>query len=341
MEKPLPAFLLDNFFDMADDSCIAILPHALRMIAVLGIADQLADQKMHVDDVASAARLDSSTLYRLLRALVTINVFEESEPQVFSLGPLGQRLRSDVQMSSRWPAENRESFAAWLHAEQTLASGSASFDEIFGQSFFSHKDSHPEAQDSFMSRMRERAYTCYRDFIGVVDWFGTRTVMDIGGNDGSVLESLLQNFQHLRGILFDRKAAIDSVLASGRFSDTSDRCLLIGGDFFDQVPDCADTHLMCSVLHDWPDESAATILRNSGRALPPDGRLIIVEMLVPESPEWHPSKWSDIGMMVLTGGRERTLAEFEYLLVESGFALSDVKKVPNSYFSLLEAILSH
>jgi SAM-dependent methyltransferase len=340
MEKKLPEFLVENFLDMADDSCIAILPHALRMIAVLGIADQLMNQEMHVDDIASAARLDSPNLYRLLRALATVGVVEESEPRVFSLSQLGQRLCSDARMSSRWLVENSESTLAWLHADQMLASEGAGSDGVLGQSFFSHIDSHPEARESFMARMRERARNCYRDFADALDWSDVRTVMDIGGNDGSVLECLLQAYRHLKGILFDRETVINSVLASGGLSGVSDRCRLIGGDFFKQIPDCADVHLMCSVLHDWPDESAAIILRNSGQALPPGGRLIIVDMLIPENAEWHPSKWSDIGMMVLTGGRERTLWEFDCLLADCGFTLSGVKKIPNSHFSLLEAVVT-
>jgi hypothetical protein len=119
-----------------------------------------------------------------------------------------------------------------------------------------------------------------------------------------------------------------------------DRCQMMAGDFFERIPSCADTHLMCSVLHDWPDERAVTILSNSRSALPPDGRLFIVEMILPGGPEWHPSKWSDIGMMVLTGGRERSQPEFDTLLHEAGLSLVSVRSIPRSYFFLLEAVVA-
>jgi hypothetical protein len=103
------------------------------------------------------------------------------------------------------------------------------------------------------------------------------------------------------------------------------------------LPGGADTHLMCSVLHDWTDEQAALILTNSRRALADGGRLLIVEMVVPEDDDWHASKWSDLGMMVLTGGRERTADEFARLLRSAGYALDSVRAIAGSPLRLLQA----
>ncbi len=332
--------LLDNFFDMADDSCIAILPHVLRAMVQLGIADQLGDGAMSVDDLAAALQVDSVALYRLLRALATVGVTEEPASRHFCVSPLGRRLCSDSSATSRWSIDNREAAVAWTHATEAVASGQPVFDSVFGRSFFTHKDNHPQAQEAFTARMRERARNCYCDFALAADWSASQTVMDIGGSDGYVLESLLQGVAHLSGILFDRPLVIDSLVARGCLAPVKDRCRVIAGDFFDEVPSGADTHLLCSVLHDWADDRATTILKNSRSALPTGGRLLIVEMLIPDDSGWHPSIWSDIGMMVLTGGRERSKTEFDELLAGSGFSLATVRDIPNSHFSLIEATAS-
>lgn len=338
MSKSLPDVLIDNLFDMADDSCIAILPHALRVTVRLGIADHLGDSTVGVQDLAAAVSVEGEALYRLLRALVTVGIVEEPKPRCFALSRLGQRLRLGATASSRWSIENGDSADAWSHADQTLVSGKATFDSVFGQSFFSHKYKDPRAQDSFAARMSERARNCYGEFVAATDWAGSKVVMDIGGNDGYLLEILLLQVPHLAGILFDQATVIDSAISRDCLAAVKDRSRMMAGDFFEGLPQAADTHLMCSVLHDWPDDRAATILRNSRNALPPGGRLLVVEMLLPEGPEWHPSKWSDIGMMVLTGGRERSQAEFDRLFQENGFSLSSVTAIPKSHHSLLEAV---
>jgi hypothetical protein len=330
--------LLSNLFDMTDDSCVAILPQALRAMVKLGVADKLRDSTMNVIDLAAAVGMDCPALYRLLRALATVAVVEEPTSRYFRLTALGQRLRADSPVSTRWSMENSDSAVAWGQAAQALASGEAVFDSVFGKPFFSHKDSDPRAQEAFAARMRERARNCYQFFAKAADWSPARTVMDIGGNDGYILECLLQSAPHLSGILFDRPLVIESAAARGCLAGLRDRCQMMAGNFFQSIPSGADTHLMCSVLHDWPDDQALTILRKSRSALPPGGRLFIVEMLVPDGSEWHPSKWSDIGMMVLTGGRERSRPEFEGLLREAGFSLAFERDIPDSHFSMLEAV---
>lgn len=339
MGEALSDILIDNFFDMTDDSCIAILPYALRVTVRLGIADHLGNSTIEVEDLATAVRVNAAALYRLLRALATIGIVEEPRPRYFSLSTLGQRLRLDAAASCRWSLVNGDSADAWSHADQTLVSGNATFDSIFGQPFFLHKYADSEAQDSFAARMSERARNCYGEFALATDWTNSKVVMDIGGNDGYLLELLLLSVRHLHGILFDRATVIDSATRRGCLTAVKDRCQMVAGDFFEEIPRCADTHLLCSVLHDWPDNCAATILRNVRRALPPHGRLMVVEMVVPEGSEWHPSKWSDIGMMVLTGGRERSQVEFARLFEENGFSLASVLRIPNSHYSLLEAEL--
>lgn len=331
---PQPGQLLADYLGLVDDSCVAILPHVLRIAAELGVADVLADGPRGAEEIAEAVGADPGALFRLLRALASVGVLAQEGGGVFWLTPAGERLRPGAEDSVHTSLLNVDSQLAWLHGVDTIRTGRSVFDERHG-GFFAHKDADEASDRAFLRRMRERAARMYPRFGTETDWSNSRTVMDIGGGDGYQLESILRRAPHLRGMLFDRPPVVDAVRTAGTFDGWN--CALEAGDFFDGIPTGADTHLLCSVLHDWTDEQSVAILRNSRAALEPGGRLLIVEMVVPNDGSWHPSKWSDVGMMVLTGGRERTADEFEALLKEAGFTLSAVHPVPNSPFSVLSA----
>jgi SAM-dependent methyltransferase len=161
--------------------------------------------------------------------------------------------------------------------------------------------------------------------------------MDIGGGTGTVISAILQAQPQLSGVLFDRRSVIDLAAHDTPLAPVRDRCTLVTGDFFDELPQGADVHVLGSVLHDWDDEKAADILRASLRALPPGGRILVCELLVPEATEPHPARWSDLGMLVLLGGRERTLSEFDKLFAAAGLVRTRVLPVGESSFSLIEA----
>ncbi|GGU32528.1 methyltransferase [Lentzea flava] len=317
--------VVDDYFTLVDDSCVAVLPHVLRIAAELRIADHLPAS---ASSLASVVDADTDAVYRLLRALASVGVVSESGGS-FELTERGQRL------TTSWASlVNIDSQLAWIKATDTIRSGRSSFDQVHRGEFFSHKDDDPEANRMFLRRMRERASRSYPEFASCVDWSESSVVMDIGGGDGYLIGTVLAHAQHLSGVLFDRPATVDVVEDAG----VPARLRCERGDFFEKVAPGADTHLMCSVLHDWTDEQCTQILRHSKEALEPGGRLHIVEMIVPDGDEWHPSKWSDVGMMVLTGGKERTLPEFSSLLEASGYALRSVRAIPNSYFSVITAV---
>lgn len=331
---PQPAALLDDYLGLIDDSCVAILPHVLRIAAELGVADVLAEGPRGADEIAEAVGAHPAALRRLLRALASVGVLAEEDGRLFGLTSSGQRLRAGAQDSVRTSLLNAESQRAWLHGIDTFRTGRSVFDTQHG-GFFAYKDTDGASDQAFLRRMRERAARLYPRFATDTDWSECHTVMDLGGADGYQLDAILRRAPRLRGVLFDRPAVVAAVRAAGLFDGRD--CELVAGDLFDRVPEGADTHLLCSVLHDWTDEQCVSILRASRAALEPGGRLMIVEMLVPEDGSWHPSKWSDIGMMVLTGGRERTAQEFESLLSEADYTLAAVRGVPDSSFCVLEA----
>jgi O-methyltransferase domain/Dimerisation domain len=330
---PQPEILLDDYLSLIDDSCVAILPHVLRLAAELGIAEQLAEGERTAVEIAEAVGAHPGALARLLRALVSIGMLTEQK-HTFRLTPAGNRMREGADNSVRASLLNTDSQLAWLQSLYTLRTGRPAYDRQHG-AFFAHKDADDTANVLFLRRMRERASRLYSRFVTTGDWTGCRVVMDIGGGDGYLIEQVLEHVRGVRGALFDRPAVVDVVRAAGTFDRHA--CRLEAGDFFAGVPGGADTHLLCSVLHDWTDEQCVTILRNSRDALEPGGRLMIVEMLLPAEGSWHPSTWSDLGMMVLTGGRERTAKEFEVLLTKAGYIMSGVRAIPDSPFSVVNA----
>ncbi|MGW2046483.1 methyltransferase [Streptomyces sp. NPDC001858] len=330
-----------DFLRMADDSIVAVLPYALSAAARLAIADECSDSARSVKDLARVLNVAPGALERLLRALAGCGFFQEENEGWFALTELGQLLLSDSSVSMRETLSNVDSYRAWLGAVDTIATGRPAFDSEFGTKFFVHKEGDDQVGASFDQRMQERATRLYGGLATLPAWQGIRRVLDIGGGKGAVLTSVLEANPHLRGILFDRPAVVERTEKAGFPTSLRDRCSTASGDFFHELPTGADAHLMCSVLHDWEDHEAVEILRRSREALAAEGRVLICEMITPESSEPHPARWSDLGMMVLLGGRERTLAQYRTLLWPAGLEISNVTPLAESFYSVIEARAVH
>lgn len=336
---PVANAIVADYLTLADDSMVAILPHALRIVIELGVAEAFDDATaLPVAELATRTGADVTALHRLLRPLASVGFFTEEPGDTFRLTTLGARLSRTNPDSLYASLTNTESHYAWLRATATFRTGRSSFGQDHGRDFFGDKDVDPGANSAFLRRMRERTGRLYRQAAQAVDWSRSRTILDIGGADGFLLAEILRAAPHATGVLFDRPPVIAEVAAhGGMLGGMRERCLLAAGDFFDGVPAHADTHLLCSVIHDWTDEQAVDIFRNSRKALAGGGRLLVVEMLVPTDGAPHASRWSDLGMMVLTGGRERSVDEFGQLLAAAGYRIRNVLPVPGSAFSVIEA----
>ncbi|GAA2532264.1 AMP-binding protein [Streptomyces koyangensis] len=330
--------IVRDYLTLVDDSMVAVLPHALHIAVELGVADVMDFAAAQpVAKIAELIDADPDSLGRLLAALATAGFFAGDAAGGFRLTPLGARLRRDDPHSLSASLVNTESQLAWLRATDTFRTGTASFDGGAGNGgadgFFGVKNTRRGENLAFLRRMRERTGRLYRQAAEAVDWSDSRVILDIGGADGFLLGEILPVAPHADGVLFDRPSVIDEVNLRGGVPG----CRAVPGDFFVSVPVGADTHLLCSVLHDWTDEQAVRILRSSRRALAPGGRLLVIEMLVPEDGGQHVSHWSDLGMMVLTGGRERDRAGFARILEAAGYGMHGVLTIPESPFSVIEA----
>ncbi|MDX6548230.1 MAG: hypothetical protein QOG33_1780 [Gaiellales bacterium] len=299
----------------------------LHVAAELGIADRLVDGPRPVAEVADEVGADRDALVRIIRALVAMDVFTAPGPGVVGLGPLGELLVSGRPGSMRdmalfWGGEVYDAWGDMLHAART---GSPAFDHVFGQPHFDWLSHHPEQARVFDGAMAGGAAARLPPLLAR-DWSPVGTVVDVGGGNGSILRALLTANSHLRGTLFDLPHVVEAAGSAIDAQGLSDRCGTVAGSFFEHVPGGGDVYLLAQILHDWDDDDALRILSSVRAAIPPTGLLLVVELIVPDDDRPHPSKLLDLQMLVLLGGRERTLEQWRQLLRASGFALGDISE---------------
>jgi hypothetical protein len=309
----------------------------LYAAAKLGIADLLVDGARSAEDLAEATRTHAPSLYRLLRAAASVGVFAEDGERRFSLTPLAECLRSDVPQSQRGLAimNGEEHYRAWGELLYSVQTGKPSFDHLYGMPCFDYLSENPEPAAVFDEAMvgvhgRETAA-----MLDAYDFSGIGKLADIGGGNGSLLTSVLRKYPSMRGLLFDLEGVTGRAKERVRAAGLADRCDIASGSFFESIPSGADAYLMRHIIHDWDDERAATILKNVHRAMEPDSRLLLVEMIIPPGNEPSFGKLLDLTMLVLPGGKERTEEEYRRLFADCGFELARI--VPtDSEISVIE-----
>lgn len=299
---------------------------AIYVAAKLGIADHLAEGLVDVRELARATATDAGSLYRLLRTLASTGIFSEVEPGQFGLTPLAALLRTGTPDSMRALAitYNEEQYRAWGDLLYSVQTGGVAFEHHYGMMPFDYFETHPETDRVFNEAMISWSNQVAGAVASTFDFSPFSTIADIGGGHGAMLTAILQHNPAAQGILFDMPRVVAGAETYLQEAGVADRCERIGGDFFTSVPAGADAYILSQILHDWDVERCGTILRTCRRAIPDHGKLLVVELVLPagETPAF--GKWLDLHMMVVTGGRERTAAQYGELLRMADFALVDV-----------------
>ncbi|MDQ4148488.1 MAG: acetylserotonin O-methyltransferase [Actinomycetota bacterium] len=319
---------------MSDDSAVARLQdigigywksQALYVAAKLGIADHLRERPKTADELAAEVGAHSPSLFRVLRFLASLGVFDTGPDGAFSLNSLAEPLLTTSQGSTRdWVIMLGEEFyLAWGMLLDTVKDGKDSFRHTFGQGLFEYLARHPEYAKTF-DRAMAAGSTFFDAVPSAYDFSPHRTVADVGGGNGAMLAAILTANTALRGVLFDAPSVLESARANLEAQGVLERCELVAGDFFESIVGGGDVYIFSRVLHDWTDEQCVTILENCRRSISPDGRVLIIERLIPGSYAIA----SDINMLAVTGGRERSREEFASLLQEAGFELLAVTPLP-------------
>ncbi len=304
----------------------AALSRALCTAADLGIADHITQgSPKSAGYLARATGAHERSLYRMLRFLASHGLFHETNNGEFDHTPLSAALRSDVKGSYRAAAQLfHHVFSGWDGLDHAVRTGESGFTKVFGKPVFEYAAEHPEIGALFDAGM-----TCIHGYettamLEAYDFGGIRVLADIGGGNGSLIAAVLKRYPAMHGLLFDLGHVVGRARENVNASGIADRCRVIEGSFFETLPTGADAYLFRHIIHDWTDEQSVGILSRCRKAMPANGRLLIVECAVPTGNAPSISKDFDMTMMTFPGGVERTEAEFRTLFEKSGFKLTSV-----------------
>jgi len=318
----------------------SFVSQALYVAARLGVADLLAEAARDPSELSAATGAHAGSLYRMLRALASVGVFSERADGKFELNATAQLLRRDAAGSLRDTAimfGEEWHWRVWGSAYDSVRTGETAFAGVHGSDIFPYFAANQEAARVFDRAMTSLSHTAAAAVAEAYDFSAVGTLADIAGGHGTLLAGILRANPAMRGLLFDQPQVIAGAPERLAAEGVAERVELATGDFFAAVPTGADAYLMKYIIHDWDDERALAILANCRRAMPEGARLLLVETVIAEGNAPHFGKLLDLEMLLFTGGRERTEAEYRALLSRAGFRLTRV--VPTrSPLSIVEAV---
>lgn len=297
-------------------------PWCVHVVATLRIADHIAAGTTEIGPLAAAAGADRDSLHRVLRHLVSKGLFVETTPGQFALNELAQGLQGE---SGRLGFDLDSFGGRMAHAWGTLLSavrtGRPAYHEAFGRGFWDDLDAHPELGAKFDALMGPAGHGVpdWRVLLDPADWESVRTVVDVGGGTGSLLAEILRARPEVRGTLVDLPRPVEGSAEVFATAGVADRATAVAQTFFDPLPAGCDLYVLKNVLGDWPDREATAILTRCAEAARPSGRVVVFTGAGPgeeSSPE--------LLMMVLVGGRGRTLDEFREIAREAGLEVTAV-----------------
>jgi O-methyltransferase/methyltransferase family protein len=310
---------------------------AVYAAARLGVADHLADGARDCKELARLTGAHERSLYRLMRALANAGVFREDEQGRFALTGVGERLRSDLATSLRsevllFGAEPYRAAADLLYSVRT---GAPAFDRTFQMSHREYLSTNADARDIFNDAMTQMTAIVAAEAVRLYDFTSAKTIVDVGGGNGVFLATVLETNSRARGILYDLPHAI--VGAEARLGPrVAARTEIAAGDAGVAVPAGADIYMMKSVLHLLSDDEACAILGHCRRAMRADGRVLVIERVVDLGSKQYWGKFVDLVMLAMTGGSERTEADYERLFAAAGLFPVRAVSLPSG-FSIIEA----
>lgn len=323
-----------GMFEMALNLLTA---RAVHVAAELRIADHLADGPASSARLAAATGTHEPSLYRLLRLLASVGLFTETAPRTFAMTPKANALRSDVPGSLRPFVLHTLGvlYPAWGEMAHSIRTGEEAFTKAFGEPVWQYHAGRPEANDLLNQVMSRESEVMIDDLVAAYDFSPFGTLIDVGGGEGALIAGVLAGTPGLRGVVFDQPHVIsDSLLRSAGLAH---RAEVVGGDFFDSVPEGGDVYVLKWVLHDWSDDKCVEILTSVRAAMPVGGTLLVVESVIEAGNDPAPSKILDMVMLVLNGGQERTREQFETLLDAAGFRVERLLPMASSSTSIIEA----
>ena len=319
------------------------MAQAVYVAAELGIAELLAEGPKMADQLAEATGAHAPSLRRLLRALATIDIVRQREDGSFEVTSLGALLGTDAPGSLRhWAIWwGKHLWPVWGSLLYSVTTGESARKHLLGTEGFEHLQRDPEAAAIFHRAAAELTRLTAERVVSAYDFSGLKQIVDVGGGCGELLGSILRANRTAHGILFDLPDAVDAARRKFEELGIASRCEFVAGDFFESIPAGGDAYILKSVIHDWNDARSRLILANCHRALGGDGRLLLVEEMLPDRLENSPAHQavmrSDLNMLITHAAGERTEPDFRLLLRSAGFRMSRVVPVGMT-FTVIEAM---
>ena len=318
---------VDNYDDQPTSAMLRVvtnfwLSRAVYVAAKLGLADLLKEAPQTDEELALATQTHAPSLYRVLRALAGAGILIEDEQHRFTLTAVGAVLRTDVEGSLRaWITVQLgdEHYRAWGDSLYSVQTGEIAFDHIFGMGAWKYRAQNPAHAKVFDEAMANLTGIYNGAVLSSYSFSQFRRIVDIGGGDGGLLVAILQRNPDVKGVLVDVPHVAENAKKRIEGAKLGDRCQIVAGDAFISVPDNGDAYILSRVIHDWDDSRSLDLLRNCHRAMATDGKVILIEGVIPSGNESHIIKYFDLNMMTLNGGRERTAEDFNALLKAAGF----------------------
>ena len=324
-----PGELLNGYQDTA----------LLYVAAKLGLADLLAEAPKTSEELAATMGAHAPSLYRILRGLVVVGMCLEEEER-FGLTHLGQMLRTGVEGSVRNQALvcGDEYMMAWGGLVHSAMTGETAFAHVFGEDPWAHRQRNRALSEQFNADLNTETAHSAMAIVETYDFSAFRVLCDAGGGYGALLCAILVACPAMRGILLEQAHVATGARSYLKSQGLDERCSVVEGDLFEDFPAGADAYVMKSIVHDWPDARSVAILKNCRRALGPHGRVILIERVLPTLAKDAPDTVRvDLHMLAVTGGRERSEAEYQELLEAAGFSLGRVVTT-RSPFCVIEGV---
>jgi hypothetical protein len=317
------------------------ISQAVYVAAKLGVADLVADGPKTAAYLAEKTNTDERSLYRILRALASVGAFAENGEKTFSNTPMTETLRSDHPGSTRdmtiWLGEEPH-WRVYGEMLYSVKTGKPAWDKVLREPVFPYLfETNKQLGEIFNRAMTSFSHQSIHGVLAAYNFSNVKTVADIAGGYGHLLAAVLQKYPQANGVLFDLPQVLAGAPRMLDLHGVKDRVELVEGDFFTGVPVTADVYILKHIIHDWYEDKCQQILRNIRDVMPEDGKILIVEAVIPEGNGPHMGKIIDLEMLVSPGGVERTADEFKRLLEDSGLKLNRIIETP-SPMSIVEAV---
>ncbi|NJP95662.1 MULTISPECIES: methyltransferase [Nonomuraea] len=312
--EPSPAARVRRLSNSVHDAAI------VRAAAELGLADAVGDGPTPVREIAAKVDAEPKALARLLRALAAYGIFEQVTPDAYQHTEMSRSMRRDAPggliHTLLTPAD--WGWVMWGKLADAVRAGKCLFPDVFGTDFFTYLKDHPDAQARMFRGMTSWSDQMNPQLVRALPLEGARTVADMGGGEGTLLRAILEHNPHLSGVWFDIEptlAVVDDELLSGPLSE---RCALVTGDYFREVPFDADVYVFKLTLHMYEDDDSEQILRNVAASAKPGARIVIADPLLQDPPESKFVPSMDLHMLLVMGGKERTEQDYAALFERAG-----------------------